>query len=204
VEGLAVGFDGRAIQRDLSFDLQPSERMALTGPSGSGKSTTLRSIAMLDAPIEGSVTLDGQAPSALGYPQWRRRVLYVAQRASFFGGAVLDELARPFRFATASAEFSERAAVEALTVLGLEGKRDALVAELSEGERQRVALVRAVLLDPDVLLLDEPTSALDRASAERVEAWLREARASILLVTHDDLQRERFCTKALALDAADA
>ncbi len=203
VEDLAVGFDGRAIQSGLSLELARSARVALTGPSGCGKSTTLRSIATLDAPIEGALTLDGRSPGDHGFPTWRRRVLYVAQRASFFGGAVLEELARPFGFGTRTGAFDRGAAEEALARVGLGAKRDALTDELSEGERQRVALVRAVLIDPEVLLLDEPTSALDTATTVQVEAWLGEVRASILLVTHDDLQRARFCTDALELGPAD-
>ena len=201
VEGLAVGFEGRAIQSGLSFELGDGARMALTGPSGCGKSTTLRSLAMLDLPIAGDVRLDGRAPVEHGYPAWRRQVLYVAQRASFTGGTVFDELERPFRFGTASRGFDADEAEQGLDSLGLLSKRDVLADELSEGERQRVALVRAVLVDPEVLLLDEPTSALDSATTRRVEAWLGEVRASILLVTHDDLQRARFCTDELELGA---
>ncbi|HHH29514.1 MAG TPA: ATP-binding cassette domain-containing protein, partial [Polyangiaceae bacterium] len=183
VNGLAVGFEGVPIQHEIDFVIEPGARVGLSGPSGSGKSTTLRALAMLDAPLEGEVTLGGQRPAQIGYPSWRRRVLYVSQRASFFGGTVLEELERPFGFATAAQPFDRGRALEALETLGLSTKQDAPSGELSEGERQRVSLVRAVLLDPDVLLLDEPTSALDSAAAKRAEAWLDAGRASVLLVT---------------------
>lgn len=204
VEGLAIGFGGVAIQRDLGFALDAGKRIALWGPSGCGKSTALRALAMLDLPIAGTVTLDGRSPEQHGYPAWRRRVVHVAQRAFFFGAPVIEELARPFSYRSADRAFDARAADEALERVGLAGKRDAPIDELSEGERQRVALVRAVLLAPRVLLLDEPTSALDGATIARVEAWLDETAASIVLVTHDEAQRERFCGDILELGAIDA
>lgn len=203
VEGLAVGFDGRAIQSGLSFALSAGERLAITGPSGCGKTTLLRTLAMLDAPIEGRVTLDGKTPADHEVPRWRRRVLYAAQRAAFFGGDVLEELERPFAYRSAERAFDRDAAVDGLARVGLEAKTDAAVDELSEGERQRVALVRAALLEPHVLLLDEPTSALDTTTAERVEHWLVERPFAIVIVTHDEAQRDRLCTEALELEAID-
>ncbi len=203
VEGLAVGFDGSAIQSGLSFVLAAGERIAIAGPSGCGKSTLLRSLAMLDAPIEGAVTLDGQTPAEHGYPAWRRRVLYVAQRSTFFGGTVRCELERPFRYRSAARPFDEEAALAALSRVGLGGKASALVDEMSEGERQRIALVRALLIEPNVLLLDEPTSALDEGTTERVEGWLEECASSIVIVTHDSAQRERLCAELIELEALD-
>lgn len=203
VEGLAVGFGGRAIQSDLSFALPPGERIAVAGPSGCGKSSLLRTLAMLDAPVEGIVTLGGRRPAEHGYPVWRRRVLYVAQRATFFGGTVRSELERPFGYLSAVRPFDRERAVDGLARVGLGAKVEVPIDEVSEGERQRVALVRAVLLEPDVLLLDEPTSALDTATTARVEEWLDECASSIVMVTHDDAQRARLCSNVLVLEALD-
>ena len=203
VEGLAIGFRGRAIQRGLALTLRRGERIAISGPSGCGKSTLLRTLAMLDAPIEGRVTLDERSPSEHGYPEWRRSVLYVSQRSVFFGGFVVEELERPFAYRSATRAFDRAAALEALSRLGLASKVGAPVGELSEGERQRVALVRAVLIAPEVLLLDEPTSALDAGATETLEEWLADCASSIVLVTHDDAQRARLCEMTLELGALD-
>ena len=115
---------------------------------------------------------------------------YVAQRAAFFGGTVEEELARPFAYRSAGdAAFDAAEAEATLARLGLSGALARPVSELSEGERQRVALTRALLLRPAVLLLDEPTSALDAATRDSVDAEL-EGR-TLVLVTHDDAWREQ-------------
>ncbi|MBX3268772.1 MAG: ATP-binding cassette domain-containing protein [Sandaracinaceae bacterium] len=198
---LTVGYGGAAIVRGLSLALAAGERATLTGPSGSGKTTALRALAALDPPIEGAITLDGRAPAAHGYPEWRRRVVYVAQRATLFGGTLEDELARPFRYRSARAPFERAAARAALDAVGVAHALDADASHLSEGERQRLALVRAVLVAPDVLLLDEPTSALDADTTRAVEAWLGALSPAILWVTHDPAQRDRVAQRSLHLGA---
>ena len=162
----------------FSFELGPGECIAITGASGSGKSLLLRMIADLDV-SEGEVVLDGRARAAMPAPQWRRSVTYVPAEAGWWADTVAEHFERP-QLGPAKA------------LMGRLGLADALiespVARLSTGERQRIALIRALVLDPPVLLLDEPTGALDPASVERVEALLRErlaAGGSIVMVTHD-------------------
>lgn len=201
VRELAAGPRGRALLRGISFTLGPRERVALGGPSGIGKTTVLRAIALLDDPIEGELSLDGQTPEALGVVRWRRRVVLVSQRAVFFGGTVAEELARPFTYAASDAPLDRERARGMLAALELASAWERPAAELSEGERQRVALVRALLLRPSVLLLDEPTSALDPASTEKVEALLAESEAAIVLVSHAASQRERLGARAIELAA---
>ena len=203
-EGLAVGHGGVALQAGLTLEVEPGRRLAVVGPSGCGKTTLLRALAWLDAPLAGALTLGGAAPRAVGFPQWRRRVIYVAQRATFFGDPVADELARPFAYRAASAAFDAGAARDALEAVGLAPKWEAASDTLSEGERQRLALVRAGLLGPDVLLLDEPTSALDEATASRVEEWLGALGCAVVLVSHDAAQRARLADETLTLEAPDA
>lgn len=204
VRELAAGHGGRALIRGLCFELEPGERIALTGPSGSGKTTTLRALALLDDPIEGALSLEGRSPVEHGVPTWRRRVMLSTQRAVLFGERVSDDLARPFTYRGAPRPLDVDEARGLLARLGIEAKWDEPSDKLSEGERQRVALVRALLLRPDVLLLDEPTSALDPASAEVVEALLLERCAdglALVLVSHDAAQRARLDARALDLHA---
>jgi len=203
-EALSVGHDGVVLREGLTLDVEPGRCLAVVGPSGCGKTTLLRLLAWLDAPLAGELTLGGESPGAMGFPRWRRRVVYVAQRATFFGDAVSDELARPFAYATADAAFDADAAREALEAVGLASKWDATSDALSEGERQRLAVVRAGLLAPAALLLDEPTSALDDATAERVERWLTGLGCALVLVSHDAAQRERLADAVLELEAPDA
>jgi UDP-glucose/iron transport system ATP-binding protein len=157
---------------------------AITGPSGSGKSLFLRMIADLD-PNEGKVWLNGTERASIIAPEWRRKVTYVSAESGWWADTVIEHFTRNKR--------SEVAGLAAR--LGLPADLlDASIARLSTGEKQRLALVRAFLLYPPVLLLDEPTGPLDEESVTRVEALLRERMAagiSVLLVTHDAYQAER-------------
>jgi ABC-type iron transport system FetAB ATPase subunit len=157
---------------------------AITGPSGSGKSLFLRMIADLD-PNEGEVWLNARERASMPAPEWRKQVTYVSAESGWWADAVIEHFAG-----------YSRSEIEILTArLGLRGTLiDAPVAQLSTGEKQRLALVRALLPSPPVLLLDEPTGPLDEVSVARVEALLQERMAggtSILMVTHDSNQAQR-------------
>lgn len=181
---------------------------ALAGPSGSGKTTLLRGIAQLVEPVGGTVHVDGESPEVVGYPSFRRRVVYVDQRPAMMPGTVATNLAAPFAYKSARGTFDRKDARGRLVRLGLPAgilERDA--SKLSVGEQQRVAFVRAASVRPDVYLLDEPTSALDPDAAEALEAMLREdldrRGAAALLVTHQSAQSERLASKVVALEALD-
>jgi UDP-glucose/iron transport system ATP-binding protein len=167
---------------------------AITGPSGSGKSLLLRMIADLD-PNEGEVWLNEQARASMPAPAWRRQVTYVAAESGWWADIVMQHFPAGRR--------GEIAALAAC--LGLRAELvDAPVAQLSTGEKQRFALVRALLQGAPVLLLDEPTGPLDEESVTRVETLLRQRMAtgtSILLVTHDPKQAERLGHQRYRMEA---
>ena len=157
---------------------------AITGPSGSGKSLFLRMIADLDL-NEGKVWLNERERGSMTAPQWRRQATYVSAESGWWADRVIEHF-----------DVNRRSEVAALAArLGLRPDLlDAPIAQLSAGEKQRFSLVRALLPSPPVLLLDEPTGPLDEESVAKVEALLRERKAtgtSILLVTHDPNQAER-------------
>ncbi|MDA1001351.1 MAG: ABC transporter ATP-binding protein [bacterium] len=172
------------------LDVAAGEAVALLGPSGSGKTIFLRAIADLD-PNEGSVFLDDAARGQMPAPQWRRQVIYLAAEPGWWAD-------------TPAAHFEDPdAALALLPALGLPSEvlRRPL-AVLSTGERHRLALVRALLRAPRVLLLDEPTSGLDPDSAVAVEAILRERLgqgAAILFSTHDSAQAARLARRRLRI-----
>jgi ABC-type iron transport system FetAB ATPase subunit len=157
---------------------------AITGASGSGKSLFLRMIADLD-PNEGEVWLNDKERASMPAPTWRRQVTYVAAESGWWAEMVMQHFPSDRRGEIATLASS----------LGLRGELlDAPVAQLSTGEKQRLALVRALLPGAPVLLLDEPTGPLDEESVARVEALLRQRMAagtSVVLVTHDPNQAER-------------
>jgi ABC-type iron transport system FetAB ATPase subunit len=174
--------------------------VGITGPSGSGKSLFLRMICDLDV-NEGEVWLDGAARGAMAAPLWRRQVVYVAAESGWWADRIADHFAKD----------KMEPAHEMATRLGLpNGIIDGPVSRLSTGERQRLALMRGLLLNPPVLLLDEPTSALDSEGVGRVEEILTERMAAgvaLVLVTHDPdqagrLGRQRYVMTAGRLEAA--
>jgi putative ABC transport system ATP-binding protein len=198
---LTVGPSERPLLCRAHLSVQRGECVALRGASGCGKTSLLRVLATLSEPAEGQLTLEGRSPASWGYPTWRRRVTYVSQRPVMFAGSVLDNLQWPERYRTAAGPADPGLADDWLERLGLAGFRDADTARLSVGEQQRVALLRALLIGPRVLLLDEPTSALDPERVEAVEALVRQyvesSEAAVLVVTHDTAQTARWCSRTL-------
>jgi putative ABC transport system ATP-binding protein len=148
------------ILKPASFSLSAGEAIAVRGPSGAGKTLLLRAIADLD-PNEGLVTLDGRERSTIGGPEWRCLVGYVPAEPGWWADTVGEH-------------FGEwEAALSLVRELGLrEAAKAWPIAQLSTGERLRLALVRALMARPRVLLLDEPTAALDPASVTAVEALI--------------------------------
>jgi putative ABC transport system ATP-binding protein len=187
--------------------LHASERVALIGASGSGKSVLLRALALLDAASSGEVLWLGEPVAAPLIPHFRSRACYLAQRAALVDGSVLDNLRLPF-ILKHNRQYRFDAAT-AMRLLDLAGKPRSFVdkagAELSGGEAQLVALVRALLLAPQVLLLDEPTSALDPQSVAAVETlvmnWLDEfpKERAFMWITHDPDQARRISTRTLTM-----
>jgi ABC-type lipoprotein export system ATPase subunit len=174
------------------FDLELAAGgcVAVSGPSGSGKSLFLRMIADLD-PNTGEVALDGVSRAAMSGPAWRRKAPYVAAESGWW----LDTPARHFQ----PGDLPH--ARELAGKLGLEPEAmDREVRLLSTGERQRLAIIRALVLASPVLLLDEPTGPLDPDGARRVEALLAERLGTglaLVLVTHDPGQADRLGARRL-------
>ena len=168
-----------------SLHIAPGECVSLSGPSGSGKSLLLRSIADLDV-HEGQVFLDENRCENITAPQWRKKVCLLPADSQWW-------------FDNVGAHFTALSKTETcpyLEPLGFDRKTfDWQVSQLSSGERQRLALARALMNQPEVLLLDEPTASLDPNSIRNVEElvanYQRETGAAVLWVTHDAEQRSR-------------
>jgi molybdopterin-binding protein len=184
-------YDDRVVLDVPSFTVPDGGMLAIVGHNGSGKSTLLRLLALLERPSEGQVLFDGtvvSGPHLRAGVRQRRRVTLVEQRPLLLPGTVRDNLAFGLRTRGATAAEADRAARaaaerHALTPLLLRRRRD-----LSDGEIQRVAVARALAVEPDVLLLDEPTSSADRAAAQNLyaalHAELERRRMTVCLASH--------------------
>ncbi|MGO8935950.1 MAG: sulfate ABC transporter ATP-binding protein, partial [Mycobacterium sp.] len=175
----------------VDFVVPAGSLTALLGPSGSGKSTLLRTIAGLDQPDSGTVTINGR--EVTGVPPQRRGIGFVFQHyAAFKHLSVRDNVAYGLKIRKRpKAEIKDKVD-NLLEVVGLAGFQSRYPNQLSGGQRQRMALARALAVDPQVLLLDEPFGALDAKVREDLRAWLRrlhdEVHVTTVLVTHDQAE----------------
>lgn len=199
VEHLSLAYAGSANQppttilKDVSVGVERGGALVLVGPSGSGKSTLLRCLNRLVEPTGGRVRFDGRDIRSLDPRDLRRRAALVMQTPVLFEGTVRENLrVRP---SGTIGDFSDASLTSALEEVGLDPRladRDA--ATLSGGEKQRVTIARALLREPQALLLDEPTSALDPPNTalvvETVSRLRERHRLTIVAVTHQtDLVR---------------
>ncbi len=184
--------------RAVSLEVAPSELVTITGPSGSGKSTLLNLIGSLDQPDSGTIEVDGKpVPGVRGAVEFRRRLV---------GFVFQDHRLLPYLSAAANIETAlvasgvrhgerRRMSRELLGEVGLERRAEHLPSQLSAGERQGVAIARALANNPRLLLADEPTGALDSVSGERALDLLAAMRTrhgmTIIIVSHDDAVARR-------------
>jgi sulfonate transport system ATP-binding protein len=187
VRGLGKKFGDRRVLDRIDLDIEPGEFVALLGRSGSGKSTLLRILAGLDTDVEGAVDVPGTISVAFQQPRllpWRRVWRNISLGLRGVDGRAVAE--------------------KALAEVRLTDHVDAWPLTLSGGEAQRVSLARALVREPDVLLLDEPFGALDAltrlAMHHLVDQLWREHRPAVLLVTHDVDEALLLADRILVLD----
>lgn len=171
-----------AVLNEVSLTVPRGQVVCLSGPSGSGKSRLLRAVADLE-PHRGRISLDNLDQQSVPAHQWRRQVVMVPAESQWW----FDEV---------SAHFPEGACERLPAALGFPAEvMDWSVSRLSSGERQRLALWRALIQEPDALLLDEPTANLDNESTEAIERWLlqeiEQRQIATLWVAHDSAQIHR-------------
>ena len=192
----------------LSIDFEEGSFTALRGPSGSGKSTLLNLVAGLDKPTSGSVRVGGAEVSAMNTSQlatWRSRTIgFVFQSYNLLPVLTAKQnVELPLLLTNLNKrDRAERVAI-ALGVVGLSDRLEHYPRQLSGGQEQRVSIARAIVADPQLILLDEPTGQLDAKSSEEVLALLQrlnnEFNKTIIIVTHDAKAADR-ATRVLHLD----
>jgi polar amino acid transport system ATP-binding protein len=210
VEDLQLSRGARPILRGVNFTVDRGELVALMGLSGGGKTTALRSIAALETFDAGTIDVDGvilrpgPLPSRGTVRELRRRVGMVFQLHYLFEHLTAHDnvtLAPLHVSGTAHADASRRATA-LLESLGVAHRANAYPRELSGGEAQRMAIARAMAMDPPLLLMDEPTASLDPARRQELGGTLRRLTAegrTLVVTTHDDDFVRDFATRVIVM-----
>lgn len=194
--------DGKAILKDISISFSLGDYISVVGPSGSGKSTFLKLCCHLISPTEGKITYMNKSIMDHNPIELRKNIMYCFQNPYLFGETVLDNVSYPYL--VRGIKFDLKRAEELFLLFNLDKeylKSD--VKNLSGGEKQRIALIRALLLKPEILLLDEATSALDVDNALIVEnavKTLNQNGTTILWVTHNPEQSRKNANKILTFE----
>lgn len=209
IEGLSFDYHGNEVLRDITCDIRQGDYVGIVGPNGSGKSTLIRCILGLNRVEHGTITLFGVPQPA--FTAWDR-IGFLPQGLQLFNPnfpATVEEVVRlgrlskkrfPRRFDASDGEAVERA----MDLMGISSLGKRLIGELSGGLRQRALLARALVNDPEVLILDEPTTALDPDTRDSFYSTVRDLNinrgTTILLITHDSSTIGLYASKLLYLD----
>jgi putative spermidine/putrescine transport system ATP-binding protein len=186
--GVRKAFGATTVVDALDLDVERGEFLSLLGPSGSGKTTLLMMLAGFEAPSAGSIQLDGRRIEAL--PPHRREMGVVFQSYALFPHmTVAENLAFPLMMRRMPRAERDRRVRQALDLVRLGSLADRRPAQLSGGQQQRIALARALVYEPKVVLMDEPLSALDKQLREHMQLELRALHRTlgltVIFVTHD-------------------
>jgi len=209
-EQVEKGFDGRKILDKVSFTVAQGEALCILGRSGTGKSVTLKLMIGLLKADAGKVLVTGEDMSVLdedGLAKVRRKMGYLFQSAALFDSFTLNQnLALPLHRldSSKSPEEIKRAVEETLGEVGLGRDGNKMPSALSGGMQKRAGLARALVLQPEILLVDEPASGLDRITASEIDDLLMkvktERHTTMVIVTHDIHGARKIADKFAVLD----
>lgn len=180
------------ILKDINLSIEQGKYLTVIGPSGSGKSTLMRILASMISATSGEVLFHGQDINTFEPTEYRQKVSYAFQQPTLFGKTVRENLAFPFE--VRKQNFDEDKVIKYLEMVNLnQDYIDKNVNDVSGGEKQRIALLRNLLFQPEVLITDEVTAGLDTENKAIVHKMLNEFNSrglTILRVTHDESEIE--------------
>lgn len=196
------------ILADINFRINPGEFIFVSGPSGAGKSTLLKLIGGLEPPSRGSVQVNGHRIDkmpARARPYLRRAVGVILQDTHLlFDRNAIDNVLLPLAVMGLETKVAKARARAAMKKVGLAGKEDMTPIELSGGEQQRLAIARAIVNRPSILIADEPTANLDHESAHRIMEVFRDFNqvgVTTLIASHDATLMADYASRTLRIDA---
>ncbi len=197
LKDIKKSYGGQRVLDIPALTLEKGRITALVGPSGSGKSTFLKIINGIETPCEGAMAFDGEAiPFQKTFSlETRRKMILVFQKSVLFNTTVYENIAYGLKIRGADKQSLSGKVTDILELIGMKDKAHQRALTLSGGEAQRVAVARALVTAPRLLLMDEPTSDLDPSNVAVIEKLIRHARdtlhASVIVVTHNMHQAKR-------------
>lgn len=203
VKNFKKSFGKKVVHRDISFCVRQGECLGLIGGSGTGKSVILRSLIGLEKPDSGQIIIDGVDITGMNERELlevRKKVAYAFQNGALFDSmTVFDNLAYPLRehFKYTEKEIKDHV-LASLAEFGLEGNENVYPTSLSGGMQKRVGLVRAMMMNPQIILYDEPTAGLDPFNTRKIQDLILRLKAkgvTSILVTHDMPTANAVCDK---------
>ncbi|AFK61635.1 cell division ATP-binding protein [Advenella kashmirensis WT001] len=198
---------GANILADINFSIAPGEFVFVSGPSGAGKSTLLKLIGGLEAPTRGSIIVKGQRMDQIGHrarPYLRRAVGVILQNMHLlYDRTAFENVMLPLAVMGLSSDKAAARARAAIEKVGLSGKEKLNPIALSGGEQQRLAIARAIVNKPAILIADEPTANLDQASAQKILEVFRDFNrvgVTTLIASHDLELLRRHANRTLLIE----
>ena len=207
VKHLKKKFGKISVLKDISFDVEKGDILAIVGPSGSGKSTLLRCLNMLETPTSGKIVFEGVnlTSNDANLPLVREKMGMVFQQFNLFNHlTVMENLTLvPIKLKVMGEGSSKRKATELLKMIDLYDKANSYPSSLSGGQKQRIAIIRTLMMNPDIILFDEPTSALDPLMVGEVLDLIKRLandNKTMIIVSHELNFVINIASKVLFLD----
>ena len=202
LEQVSKQYGSKQVFANLNEVFESGKITGLVGDNGAGKSTLLRLIAGLDLDYSGRIYYDGKLLSKPLYQQ----MTMVFQTPYLLKRSVYDNIAYPLQIRHRSAAEIRQKTEAMIARLGIEKLADQYAHKLSGGESQKVALARALIFEPDLVLLDEPMSGIDAASVrfmeEMIQEYVREYHKTVIMITHNARQAQELCDRIVHLHGA--